>query len=60
MTGWGANDIAYGVMTDGTDTGLFRISDTTGNSAIDTAVIVAILTGVDESNFAAANFADFS
>jgi len=60
MTGWSAGDKAYFIMTTGTDTGIYLVSDSDGNGSIDTAAIVAILTGVDETNFAAANFVDFT
>ena len=60
MTGWAANDAAYFVGTDGTDTGLYFLDDTAGDGTLDTATIVAIFTGTDEGDFAAANFADFS
>lgn len=60
MTGWAAGDIVYFLATDGTDTALYRISETTGDTTLDTALIVATLTGVDETNFLAINFADFA
>ena len=59
MTGWANNDSAYFVGTDGADTGLYLVSDSDNNGSIDTAVLVVTLTGVDETNFSATNFADF-
>lgn len=60
MTGWANNDKAYFLMNDASDTGLFLVSDSDGNGSIDTAVIVGIFTGVDVTDFAAANFVDFT
>ena len=60
VTGWAAGDIVYFLATDGTDTALYRISETTGDTTLDTALIVATLTGVDETSFLVINFADFA
>jgi Ca2+-binding RTX toxin-like protein len=59
-TGWATGDIVYYLFTDGTDTALFRLSETTGNTTLDTGSLVATFKGVDETTFSAANFADFS
>ena len=60
MTGWATGDIVYFLGTNGTDTALYRISETTGNTVLDSAVLVATFTGVDETTFTAADFADFA
>ena len=60
MTGWAAGDIVYFLGTNGTDTALYRMSETTGNTTLDSAVLVATFTGVDETTFTAADFADFA
>jgi Ca2+-binding RTX toxin-like protein len=59
MTGWNAGDIVYFIATTGTDSALYRIAETTGDTTLDSALLVVTLTGVDETDFLAANFADF-
>jgi Ca2+-binding RTX toxin-like protein len=59
MTGWAISDIVYFIATNGTDSALYRIAETSGDTTLDSALLVATFTGVDETSFLAANFADF-
>jgi Ca2+-binding RTX toxin-like protein len=60
MTGWAIGDKAYILITDGTDSAIFLLTENTGNTVLDTAELVVTLTGVDETDFTGANFQDFA
>lgn len=60
MTGWAAGDVVYFIATDGTDSALYRIAETSGDTTLDSVEKLITFTGVDETGFAAANFADFA
>ena len=60
MTGWSISDIVYFIATTGTDSALYRMVESSGDTQLDSAVLVATFTGVDETHFLAANFVDFA
>ena len=59
MTGWAIGDSVYFIGDNNTDSGLYLLAETSGDTTLDTAVMVASFTGTTETDFAAANFADF-
>ena len=60
MTGWAANDVVYMFAEDGTNGAIYKISETTGDTTLDEAVLLVNLTGVLDGEIATANLADFT